>query len=414
MATGYYILSGVTVAAGATTLSATGIAEPGGTAQPVNFLNLVGGAGAEGTPAGHLLLAPGGAATPVQHATSATTLALGRGWQGGAVTNGTVIIVLGINALPIGRLATLITQIAMLRPLLKTNNLAEFAGDGTAQAEVRQNIGVTDLLAAIAAAVEDLDSDKQDALGFSPVEQGGGVGQLANKIHIGWSAERLRAQVDTTDLGEVWTDYSMGAVAPAKRAALGITPAGDALAVAASVAAQRTALGQKWVTIFDQTVIGGPIYGFDVPLLGFDLFKITLRTLANTAMADSALIWLGSSDGGASFAQGASDYRTSYLHQAGTDVLGGPHFSGTYGQLTGTIDTTYGSITHLINAEFSRGAFGEARMSALTSGFDGAFYSQDWLTSTTSALGTAMNLLRIASLEVAIFAPGSRLIVEAC
>lgn len=43
-------------------------------------------------------------------------------------------------------------------------------------------------------------------LGFTPVEQGGGVGMFANKIRIGWDSSRLRAQVDNTQLGEIWTD----------------------------------------------------------------------------------------------------------------------------------------------------------------------------------------------------------------
>lgn len=46
-------------------------------------------------------------------------------------------------------------------------------------------------------------SSKQDALGFTPVQQGGGVGQLTNKIKIGWSASGLKATVDTSDLGVI-------------------------------------------------------------------------------------------------------------------------------------------------------------------------------------------------------------------
>lgn len=48
-----------------------------------------------------------------------------------------------------------------------------------------------------------LQSGKQDALGFTPTQQGGGTSQLANKIYIGWDGTRLRAQVDTTDLGQI-------------------------------------------------------------------------------------------------------------------------------------------------------------------------------------------------------------------
>lgn len=42
----------------------------------------------------------------------------------------------------------------------------------------------------------------QPALGFTPVQQGGGAGQSTNKIYIGWSSgSALKAQVDATDLG---------------------------------------------------------------------------------------------------------------------------------------------------------------------------------------------------------------------
>lgn len=40
------------------------------------------------------------------------------------------------------------------------------------------------------------------ALGFTPVQQGGGTNQLTDKVYIGWSAAgRLRLQVDTADQG---------------------------------------------------------------------------------------------------------------------------------------------------------------------------------------------------------------------
>jgi hypothetical protein len=41
----------------------------------------------------------------------------------------------------------------------------------------------------------------EKALGFTPVQQGTGVGQLTNLIKMGWSGTALKATVDTTDLG---------------------------------------------------------------------------------------------------------------------------------------------------------------------------------------------------------------------
>ena len=43
------------------------------------------------------------------------------------------------------------------------------------------------------------------ALGFTPVQQGGGTGQEENKIYIGWSSSGLKAQADVTDLGNIVT-----------------------------------------------------------------------------------------------------------------------------------------------------------------------------------------------------------------
>ncbi|MFJ7798473.1 phage tail protein [Pseudomonas sp. NPDC096950] len=48
----------------------------------------------------------------------------------------------------------------------------------------------------------------QPRLGFTPVRQGGGNFQSTNTVMIGWAADgtSLRAQVDATDLGSIWTD----------------------------------------------------------------------------------------------------------------------------------------------------------------------------------------------------------------
>ncbi|MFD1691558.1 hypothetical protein ACFSHR_08415 [Azotobacter chroococcum] len=48
----------------------------------------------------------------------------------------------------------------------------------------------------------------QKALGFTPVRQGGGAYQLTNVVYIGFDGSALRAQVDATDLGQLWSDYN--------------------------------------------------------------------------------------------------------------------------------------------------------------------------------------------------------------
>lgn len=52
---------------------------------------------------------------------------------------------------------------------------------------------------------------KQANLGFTPVQQGGGTGQLTNKVYIGWSGSRLKAHVDNTDMGNIVFDNHLAA-----------------------------------------------------------------------------------------------------------------------------------------------------------------------------------------------------------
>jgi hypothetical protein len=49
---------------------------------------------------------------------------------------------------------------------------------------------------------------KQNALGYTPVQQGTGIGQFADTIAIGWAGGSLKCTVDDVDLGKIWTDYN--------------------------------------------------------------------------------------------------------------------------------------------------------------------------------------------------------------
>lgn len=51
-------------------------------------------------------------------------------------------------------------------------------------------------------------NSSQSALGFTPVQQGGGANQAANKIHIGFKTapSTIGLQVDSSDFGDVWCD----------------------------------------------------------------------------------------------------------------------------------------------------------------------------------------------------------------
>jgi len=47
------------------------------------------------------------------------------------------------------------------------------------------------------------------ALGFTPIQQGGGIGQLLNKIYIGFDGSRVKVTVDNTDIGNIVTDIDV-------------------------------------------------------------------------------------------------------------------------------------------------------------------------------------------------------------
>ena len=51
---------------------------------------------------------------------------------------------------------------------------------------------------------------KQASLGFTPVQQGGGAGQLTNKVYIGWTGSQLGLQVDSTNFGANWPINILG------------------------------------------------------------------------------------------------------------------------------------------------------------------------------------------------------------
>ena len=55
-------------------------------------------------------------------------------------------------------------------------------------------------------------NSKQDKLGFTPVQQGGGTNMSQNKVYIGWDTNRseLLAQVDSTPQGAIALKKDLG------------------------------------------------------------------------------------------------------------------------------------------------------------------------------------------------------------
>lgn len=59
------------------------------------------------------------------------------------------------------------------------------------------------------------------ALGYTPIQQGGGSDQSSNKIYIGWSSSNLLLQVDVTNFGSTWPINVHGNAASATTASNG-------------------------------------------------------------------------------------------------------------------------------------------------------------------------------------------------
>ena len=70
---------------------------------------------------------------------------------------------------------------------------------------------------------------KQASLGFTPVQQGTGVGQTTNVVKIGWSvASKLKATVDSTDLGNIALESYVTTYVPSYVTSVSQTSAVDA------------------------------------------------------------------------------------------------------------------------------------------------------------------------------------------
>lgn len=61
----------------------------------------------------------------------------------------------------------------------------------------------------------------QTALGYTPIQQGGGAGQTSSKVYIGWLGAKLGVQVDATNFTDVWPINIIGAAGNAAAASGG-------------------------------------------------------------------------------------------------------------------------------------------------------------------------------------------------
>lgn len=122
-------------------------------------------------------------------------------------TGAVALVPSDIGALAAGGTAVAANKLATARTISFTGGATgSGAFDGSANISVSLTVAnnshahtianVTGLQAALDA--------KQNSLGYTPIRQGTGTGQGTNTVHMGWSANGLLLQVDSTDFANVW------------------------------------------------------------------------------------------------------------------------------------------------------------------------------------------------------------------
>lgn len=123
------------------------------------------------------------------------------------------------------------------------------------------------------------------ALGFTPVQQGGGAGQGTNKVFIGWDATsgRLRAQVDATDFGDLaWVSD----LAPYARLS------GAAFTGAVSITGALSATGQIYSA--NSLVTGGTLTASGLANLAGGAVTNAPSSLADSTTSVTNTFWVQS------------------------------------------------------------------------------------------------------------------------
>ncbi|MCO6050829.1 hypothetical protein NGM99_13680 [Mesorhizobium sp. RP14(2022)] len=150
---------------------------------------------------------------------SATQITLAEAWDGGALNNAPY----RIRYQPDGSRLTAATRDLVAK--LASGNVDALAGLASAADKLPFFTGngqaaLADLTAAARTLLDDpttaamlVTLGAQAALGFTPVQQGGGTNQNTNKLRLGWDGAGVRIQVDALDLGLLWTNFNQANIA---------------------------------------------------------------------------------------------------------------------------------------------------------------------------------------------------------
>lgn len=102
------------------------------------------------------------------------------------------------------------TAVAALAELVLTADKLPYGNGSDTMALTALTAKGREIIGAATAAEARGAIEAQSALGFTPVQQGGGAGQTSSKLRLGWDgAGGILAQVDDVPMGRIWTSSQL-------------------------------------------------------------------------------------------------------------------------------------------------------------------------------------------------------------
>ena len=195
---------------------------------------------------------------------------------------------------------------------------------------------------------------------------------------------------------------------------LGISTDGDALATAASAAAQRALLKQKWVDVYDTGPLAAAAVAIAVPVSGgYSRYRIRADLIPNTGVADFQVACRFATDGVPNFITSSSyDYFGSIFGSAGgaTPVS---LVTNAFGLVSFVVDSASPEFAASLDIDLLQGgAARKARLKSWAESYDGGNHGLTFYETLAKFTGALTHLQLIGTVAGNVFAAGSRVVVE--